>query len=102
MLKCNGWEITTVESQGNKLDGYDTVATALASESGTQCGFCSPGMVMAMYSLLDSDPDPTVAKIEEILDGNICRCTGYRPIFEAFKSFASDATPKQKKRVTCF
>ena len=53
-----------------------------------------------MSSLLDSEPLPTVAQVEEVLDGNLCRCTGFRPIFDAFRTFASDATEKQKKRVS--
>ena len=48
-MKCDGWEITTTEGIGSREDGYDLVQAALATESGTQCGFCSPGMVMAMH-----------------------------------------------------
>jgi len=48
-----------------------------------QCGFCTPGFLMMAKSLLDRNPDPTEAEVREYLDGNICRCTGYRPIVEA-------------------
>ncbi|VDP21748.1 unnamed protein product [Heligmosomoides polygyrus] len=52
------------------------------------CGFCTPGFVMAMYALLRNKPTPTEADIDEALQGNLCRCTGYRPVLEAFYSFA--------------
>lgn len=55
---------------------------------GSQCGFCTPGFVMAMYSLLRNSPHPTQNQIDEAIQGNLCRCTGYRPILEAFYSFA--------------
>ena len=86
LCACDGKIITTTEGIGNARDGYHTVQDKLASGNGSQCGFCSPGMVMSMYSLLSSTPHPTNAQIEENFDGNICRCTGYRPILESFKT----------------
>ena len=50
-------------------------------------------------SLLENNPSPTMSEVEAIFDGNICRCTGYRPIFDAFKAFASDAPPEMKQKV---
>ncbi|CAL4144886.1 unnamed protein product, partial [Meganyctiphanes norvegica] len=84
---CDGWEITTVEGLGNRHDGYHVVQDRLADFSGTQCGFCSPGMVMNMYGLTQQKKDGwTASDAEHLLDGNLCRCTGYRPILDAWKS----------------
>ncbi|GMT31879.1 hypothetical protein PFISCL1PPCAC_23176, partial [Pristionchus fissidentatus] len=60
----------------------------LASGNATQCGFCSPGFVMAAYALLRNNPSPSADEIRSALVGNLCRCTGYRPILEALESFA--------------
>ncbi|XP_063385553.1 uncharacterized protein LOC134671625 [Cydia fagiglandana] len=91
VTSCHGWEITTIEGVGNRLQGYHPLQKTLAKLNGTQCGYCSPGWIMAMYSLLQSNKDFTMLEIEKSFGSNICRCTGYRPILEAFKKFASDA-----------
>lgn len=65
---------------------------SLADAHGSQCGFCTPGFVMSMYALTQTKPQPTVPDIEEALAGNLCRCTGYRPILDAFASFARSGT----------
>ncbi|KAJ2951525.1 hypothetical protein O0L34_g13677 [Tuta absoluta] len=89
VTSCQDWEITTVEKVGNKLDGYDPVQTTLAQYNGTQCGYCTPGWVMSMYCLKNSKKPLTKLDIEKSFGSNICRCTGYRPILEAFKTFAT-------------
>ncbi|KAI5643278.1 molybdopterin-binding domain of aldehyde dehydrogenase domain-containing protein [Phthorimaea operculella] len=89
VTSCQDWEITTVEKVGNKLDGYDPVQTTLAQYNGTQCGYCTPGWIMAMYSIKESKRPLTKLDIEKAFASNICRCTGYRPILEAFKTFAT-------------
>jgi xanthine dehydrogenase/oxidase len=68
----------------------------MAKGHGSQCGFCTPGIVMSMYNLLKINPCPSEHDIEEAFDGNLCRCTGYRPILESTKTFA-----KSKENVSC-
>ncbi|XP_046968166.1 xanthine dehydrogenase 1-like [Vanessa cardui] len=90
VTSCQDWDITTIEKIGNRLEGYHPVQITLAANNGSQCGYCSPGWVMAMYSLLKTKR-MTMLEIEQSFGSNICRCTGYRPILEGFKKFGSDA-----------
>ncbi|XP_073945873.1 aldehyde oxidase 1-like [Choristoneura fumiferana] len=91
VTSCEGWEVSTIEGVGSRHAGYHPLQKTLAKHNGTQCGYCSPGWLMAMYSLLQSRKNLTMLEIEKSFGSNICRCTGYRPILEAFKTFASDA-----------
>ncbi|MBM3718402.1 MAG: (2Fe-2S)-binding protein [Actinobacteria bacterium] len=75
-------EIATVE--GLNPDGTLTdVQEAFVREGAVQCGFCTPGLVMAVHHLLDAEPEPSDLQVKEALSGNICRCTGYGRIFAA-------------------
>lgn len=81
-------EITTVE--GLTTDGSLTaVQDAFITEGGVQCGFCTPGLVVAIEHLLANNPEPTELEIKESISGNICRCTGYGRIFEAVATAVS-------------
>ena len=80
-------EILTVEGLGP--DGALTdVQSAFLSEGGVQCGFCTPGFIVAVHHLLENNPQPTDDEIREALSGNICRCTGYGRILEAVRTVA--------------
>uniref|UniRef100_A0A1I8GWF4 FAD-binding PCMH-type domain-containing protein n=1 Tax=Macrostomum lignano TaxID=282301 RepID=A0A1I8GWF4_9PLAT len=86
-----GWHVTTIEGIGGSGKPYHPIQERLAEHYGTQCGFCSPGFVMSMYSQLQENPKPTMQQVEHFFDGNICRCTGYRSILDGMKSFACDS-----------
>jgi carbon-monoxide dehydrogenase small subunit len=77
--------VTTMEGLGTYADGELThpVTAAFRQEHGLQCGFCTPGMVMAAVSLIDENPDLDEAAVREGLEGNLCRCTGYHNIVRA-------------------
>ncbi|XP_047508503.1 xanthine dehydrogenase/oxidase-like isoform X1 [Pieris napi] len=95
VMSCHNWEITTIEGVGNRDKGYHIIQKTLAKKDGTQCGYCTPGWVMALYSLL-KNKKLNMLQIEKSLASNNCRCTGYRPILDASKSFAVDAPPAEK------
>ncbi|XP_046576122.1 probable aldehyde oxidase 2 [Haliotis rubra] len=95
LYSADGWQITTVEGIGSRKDGYHPIQDRIARFNGSQCGYCTPGMVMNMYGLLHENPTPTQQNVEDQFDGNICRCTGYRPILDAMKSFAADSNSQQ-------
>ncbi|KAK0047559.1 xanthine dehydrogenase 1, partial [Biomphalaria pfeifferi] len=91
LRSCDGMSITTIEGLGNTRDGLHPIQERLATYDGAQCGFCSPAQVMNMYSLLKSNSQPSMKEIEDAFDATLCRCTGYRSIVDAMKSFAVDA-----------
>src|SRR5215213_4303461 len=82
--------------------GMNPVAHRLAVNNGTQCGYCTVGWVMNMSAFLAENPKPTKREIEDIFDGNICRCTGYRAFLTGMKTFASDwSAEDEKNRMPC-
>jgi aerobic carbon-monoxide dehydrogenase small subunit len=89
-VQANGADIVTVE--GLASDGkLDPVQEAFWNEHGLQCGFCTPGMIMASKQILDRNPAPTEDEIRHGLEGNVCRCTGYQHIVNAVKAAAAGA-----------
>ncbi len=86
--QVDGAEVTTVE--GLAKDGkYHPIQDAFWEKHGLQCGFCTPGMMMAAVGILKRNPNPTEEEIREQLEGNLCRCTGYQNIVEAVQTAAA-------------
>ncbi|TNE64307.1 MAG: xanthine dehydrogenase small subunit [Alphaproteobacteria bacterium] len=79
----DGKELLTVESLKGRDGGLHPVQEALVETHGSQCGFCTPGFVMSLYALYLEGPNPSRARINDALAGNLCRCTGYGPIIKA-------------------
>jgi aerobic-type carbon monoxide dehydrogenase small subunit (CoxS/CutS family) len=77
-------DITTVEGLGGPGD-LDPIQEGFAEMGGAQCGYCTPGFMIATKALLDRNPNPTLDEIREALSGNLCRCTGYMQIYESVK-----------------
>ncbi|XP_043920190.1 xanthine dehydrogenase-like [Protopterus annectens] len=100
LLSMKNSQVTTVEALGSVKTGLNPIQERLASHNGSQCGFCSPGFVMQMYGLLKNNQTPSLQQVEDNFDGNICRCTGYRPILDAMKSFAVEGDSRQKGTLT--
>jgi carbon-monoxide dehydrogenase small subunit len=82
-LDVDGADIRTIEGMANKDGSLSVIQQAFQDHHGLQCGFCTPGMVMAAASLLAVNPKPTEAEIRHHLEGNMCRCTGYHNIVKA-------------------
>ena len=87
-VQAEGSDITTIEGLSAGGDELHPMQRAFREEHGLQCGFCTPGMVMAAVSLLRENPSPTEDEVREGLEGNLCRCTGYHNIVRAVLSAA--------------
>jgi carbon-monoxide dehydrogenase small subunit len=86
-VQADGTEITTVEGMAN--GGLHPLQEAFHAEHALQCGYCTPGMIMAASDLLRENPHPSDAEIREGLEGNLCRCTGYENIVRAVRRAAA-------------
>ncbi len=88
----DGCHVVTVEHLRGADGGLHPVQQAMVDHHGSQCGFCTPGIIMALYALWMTDPHPTEATLEKALQGNLCRCTGYAPIIRAGLAMGSYGT----------
>jgi carbon-monoxide dehydrogenase small subunit len=90
--QAEGAQVTTLEGLAGQDGALHPVQAAFHAEHGLQCGFCTPGMVMALVSLLKENPHPTEEEVRVGLEGNLCRCTGYHNIVRAALA-AAEAAP---------
>ncbi|MDA8047739.1 MAG: (2Fe-2S)-binding protein [Actinomycetota bacterium] len=88
-VQADGAEITTIEGLAPSESEMHPMQEAFREKHALQCGYCTPGMVMAAVSLLQEHPNPTEAEVREGLEGNLCRCTGYHNIVQAVLHAAS-------------
>jgi len=87
--QADGHEVTTIEGLAEPGGPLHPIQQAFQDEHALQCGYCTPGMVMAVRQLLADRPDPTEDEIRHALSGNICRCTGYQNIIAAVRKAAA-------------
>ncbi len=92
--QAEGTDVTTIEGLAAEDGSLHPMQKAFQDHHGLQCGFCTPGMVMASVSLLDELPDPTEEQVRGGLEGNLCRCTGYHNIVAAVLAAAADGGAK--------
>jgi 4-hydroxybenzoyl-CoA reductase subunit gamma len=91
VVRCEGRDIETIEALATN-GRLNRLQQTFHERLGTQCGFCTPGMIMAAEALLRRNPSPTEAEIRTALSGNLCRCTGYTKILESVQA-AADMAP---------
>ena len=90
-VQADGKDVTTVEGLNGPFDGFSAVQEGFRQEHGLQCGYCTPGMIMAATALLADNPSPSRDEIRENLEGNLCRCTGYQMIVNAVEWAAQNS-----------
>jgi xanthine dehydrogenase small subunit len=106
LASCHGCHVVTIEHLRGPDGGLHPIQAAMVEHHGSQCGFCTPGIVIALYGLWMTNPDASATDIEVALQGNICRCTGYEPIIKAALAAgraggqASDALAVERELVT--
>jgi aerobic carbon-monoxide dehydrogenase small subunit len=84
-MQAVGRQITTIEGLQKNTNELDSVQRSFVEAGGLQCGYCTSGFIMSAKALLDSNPNPSELEIKEALVGNLCRCTGYKKIFDSVK-----------------
>ena len=98
-VQADGSQVTTIEGIGSE-DDLHPMQTAFWEKHGLQCGYCTPGMIMASNDLLEHNPQPSEHEIREALAGNLCRCTGYHNIVEAVQAAAEHGLRSVSPEVT--
>ena len=93
-VQADGAKITTIEGLADRAELHP-LQQALADLGGTQCGYCTPGMILSAYQLLERNPKPSEAEIRRGIEGNLCRCTGYQNIVKAVQWAAAHSKGKR-------
>jgi carbon-monoxide dehydrogenase small subunit len=88
-VQADGGEVTTIEGLAEN-GTLHPVQRAFHEQHGLQCGYCTPGMILASIDLLKDNPDPSESEVREGIEGNLCRCTGYQNIVKAVRAAAAD------------
>ena len=91
-VQADGSEVTTIEGIAGPDGGLHPMQKAFHELHGLQCGFCTPGMIMAAIDLVHDNPDPSEDEVREGIEGNLCRCTGYQNIVRAVQAAAGATT----------
>ena len=87
--ECEGRHVTTIEGMAGRDGALHPLQESFADLGGSQCGYCTPGILLTAQRLLEDNPSPTRDQIADALSGNLCRCTGYNQIFEAVEAAAA-------------
>jgi len=94
-IECEGRSVETIEGLANGKELHPLQA-AFADHGGSQCGYCTPGVIMTAKALLDQEPNPSRERIREATAGNLCRCTGYQQIVDAIEHAAAELRDGRK------
>ncbi|MBO6899438.1 MAG: xanthine dehydrogenase small subunit [Shimia sp.] len=100
LASLDGCHVVTIEYLGGPEGRLSPVQQAMVDHHGSQCGFCTPGIVMSLYALWMQHEHPTVKQVETALQGNLCRCTGYAPIIRAAQEVTNYGTPSAEHLAT--
>jgi len=100
LASLDGCHVVTIEYLGGPNGRLSPVQQAMVEHHGSQCGFCTPGIVMSLYALWMQHEHPTVKQVETALQGNLCRCTGYAPIIRAAQEVTNYGTPSAEHLAT--
>lgn len=99
IFQCDGASVITVEGIETN-EGLTALQQVFAAEGGTQCGACTPGMIVTLKALLDRNPSPSREQVRESLSGTLCRCTGYERIFRAVEVLTQQRKSEAASEVT--